>query len=235
MVTTRGGGVSTGPHASLNLGAHCGDLPQAVSENRRRLAALLPSTPLWMRQVHGTTVLDADEWIAREGAERAGGEPQADAVIATSPGIVCAVMAADCLPILVASETRRAVVAIHAGWRGLAAGVIENALDRLGKSSPVLAFLGPAIGPLAYEVGDEVRDAFLRRAPDLAQAFSPARRGHWLLDLYAAARQRLQACGVPAGHIYGGNFCTHTERARFFSYRRESVTGRIAALIWIER
>lgn len=232
LVTTRAGGVSSGPYAGLNLGSHCGDQPQAVLENRRRLASLLPAAPVWLRQVHGSAVLRADEWA--DGSDPSCAEPEADAAIATRTGVVCAVMVADCLPILLCSERSETVAAIHAGWRGLSAGVIENTLDLLGAPESLLAWFGPAIGARSYEVGGEVRAAFIRRDPDLEKVFAPARPGHWLLDLYAAARSRLQVCGVRSESIYGGGFCTRSDARRFFSYRRDGVTGRVAALIWRE-
>lgn len=224
FMTTREGGVSNGPYASLNLGARCGDRAEAVSENRRRLAAQLPGEPLWLHQVHGAAVIRAEHHTRAE--------PEADAAIATRPGVVCAVTVADCLPILVA--TPRAVAAIHAGWRGLAAGVIENTLAGLAGRGDAWVWLGAAIGPKVYEVGTEVRAAFLHRDARLARAFNPRRPGHWLLDLYAAARIRLQGAGVPAERIFGGGLCTYSDATRFFSFRRDGPSGRMAALIWLE-
>ncbi len=224
LVTTRAGGVSAGAYASLNLGTRCGDDPAAVAENRRRLAALLPAEPAWLRQVHGVRVAEADDVR--------GEEPEADAAVARRPGTVCAVLVADCLPVLFAREDGGAVAAAHAGWRGLAAGVLEATLEALGaRPESLLAWLGPAIGPRVYEVGDEVRDAFLARDAAAAAAFAPARPGHWLLDLYAAARGRLAARGLT--RVYGGGLCVHTEHERFYSYRRERTTGRMAALVWL--
>lgn len=225
LVTTRGGGVSTGPYASLNLGDHCGDTAHSVLENRRLLCARTPAQPVWLRQVHGTAVLRLEGMSANQ---------EADAAIATRPGLACAIMVADCLPILVASEDSRAVAGIHVGWRGLAAGVIENTLSQLGRARSLLAWLGPAISQEAYEVGAEVRAACLARDPRLEAAFAPSRPDHWKLDLYAAARRRLEECGVRTERIYGGGFCTYRDARRFFSYRRERVTGRIAALIWLD-
>lgn len=227
LVTTRAGGVSDGPWASLNLGLACGDDPQRVRENRRRLGLQLPAPPAWLRQVHGTTVVDA-------AAVRAAPSPSAaDAVYARSPGLVCAVQAADCMPVLLADRHAEVVAAAHAGWRGLCAGVIEATVSALGiDPARVCAWLGPAIGPRAYEVGDEVRAAFLARDAAAAAAFRASRPGHWWLDLYAIARQRLAGCGV--ADVSGGDFCTHSEAGRFFSYRREGVTGRMAALVWID-
>lgn len=224
LMTTRNGGVSDGPYAGLNLGAHCGDRPEAVSENRRRLATQLPGEPVWLQQVHGATVIRA-EHVART-------EPKADAAIAMRPGVVCAVTVADCLPILVA--TPAAVAAIHAGWRGLAAGVIESTLAGLAGCGEPLVWLGAAIGPKVYEVGAEVHAAFLRRDATLASVFNATRPGHWLLDLYAAARVRLRCAGVPAERIFGGGLCTYSDATRFFSFRRDGATGRMAALIWLE-
>lgn len=197
-----------------------GDLKQEAA--RRKLRALLPAEPHWMRQVHGTTVLEApfDEGSA------------ADASVARRRGEVCVVMAADCMPILFAAEDASAVGAAHAGWRGLSTGVIEATVARMDVPPPsLLAWLGPAIGPRAYEVGDEVRAAFLERDADAASAFTATRPGHWLLDLYAVARQRLAALGVE--RVSGGGHCTYTEAARFFSYRRDRATERMAALVWI--
>lgn len=228
LMTTRAGGCSTGPYATLNLGDRCGDDHGAVAENRRRLGALLPAAPVWLRQVHGTQVANADE------ARRSAAEPQADAAVARLPGTVCAVQVADCMPVLLADEAASVVAAAHAGWRGLCAGVIEATLDAMRVAPErVLAWLGPAIGPHAYEVGDEVRRAFLERDGAAASAFRAARPDHWWLDLYAVARQRLAARGI--ARVYGGDFCTHADAERFFSYRRDRVTGRMAALIWLAR
>jgi purine-nucleoside/S-methyl-5'-thioadenosine phosphorylase / adenosine deaminase len=184
----------------------------------------LPSAPAWLRQVHGTRVVDATQ---------AGGEPQADASVARSPGVVCVVKAADCLPVLLADDAASVVGAAHAGWRGLAAGVIESTVDEMRvPPASLLAWLGPAIGPRVYEVGAEVREAFLERDAGAAAVFAPNRPGHWLLDLYAAARRRLAARGVT--RVHGGNFCTYSEPARFPSWRRDRAAERIAAFIWLE-
>jgi len=199
-----------------------GDM-RAGSEARVRLRALVPSEPVWLRQVHGVGVADPD-------ASRA--TPEADAAVARRPGVVCAVLVADCMPVLLASEAGDAVGAAHAGWRGLAAGVIEATLDAM-RIAPrrVMAWLGPAIGPRAYEVGDEVRAAFLERDDAARAAFAAARPGHWRLDLYAVARQRLAAKGV--ARVFGGTYCTHSDPDRFFSYRRDRTASRMAAAIWL--
>ncbi|HKI63643.1 MAG TPA: peptidoglycan editing factor PgeF [Burkholderiales bacterium] len=226
LVTTRDGGASSGAYASLNLGLRSGDDEAVVRENRRRLQALLPSPPVWLRQVHGTRVADADA------ARAAGAEPEADAAVARRPGTVCAVLVADCMPVLLADEAATVVGVAHAGWRGLCEGVLEAAVGAMGVAPErLIAWLGPAIGPRVYEVGDEVRDAFLARDPASAQAFRAARPGHWLLDLYAVARQRLAAKGV--ARVHGGGLCTFSDPVRFFSYRRDRSTGRMAALIWL--
>jgi len=226
LVTTRDGGASSGAYASLNLGLRSGDDEAAVRENRRRLQALLPSPPVWLRQVHGTRVADADA------ARAAGVEPEADAAVARRPGTVCAVLVADCMPVLLADEAATVVGVAHAGWRGLCEGVLEATVGAMGVAPErLIAWLGPAIGPRVYEVGDEVRDAFLARDPASAQAFRAARPGHWLLDLYAVARQRLAAKGV--AWVHGGGLCTFSDPVRFFSYRRDRSTGRMAALIWL--
>jgi len=227
LMTTRAGGVSPGGYASLNLGTRCGDQAEAVLENRSRLAALLPAPPVWLKQVHGIAVVDAD-------AARANGkEPEADAAVARSAGTVCAVLVADCMPVLFADERGGVVGVAHAGWRGLCGGVIEATLDAMAvPPESVLAWLGPAIGPKVYEVGDEVRAAFIERDAGAARAFVATRPGHWLLDLYAIARRRLAALGVE--RVYGGGFCTYTDE-RFFSFRRERASGRMAAVIWLAR
>jgi len=228
LVTTRVGGVSRGTHASLNLGLRCGDEVEAVLENRRRLQAVLPAAPIWLRQVHGCGVLDASS--AQAGAV----EQQADACIATRPGAVCAVLVADCMPVLLAEERGAAVGVAHAGWRGLSSGVLEAAVVAFPCApSRLVAWLGPAIGPRVYEVGDEVRAVFVAHDATAAGAFTPTRPGHWLADLYALARRRLARCGVT--RVAGGEFCTYSEPARFYSFRRDRVTGRMAALIWLER
>lgn len=218
--------MSGGAYTSLNLGDHVGDDPAAVANNRQRLlsAAHLPATPAWLRQVHGTVVADSP---METGCE-------ADAVIADRPGQVCAVLTADCLPILLCDRLGHRVAAVHAGWRGLAAGVIEATIERMGiDPSALLAWLGPAIGPAHFEVGAEVRTAFLTWRSDAARAFAPAPGGRWLANLFVLARQRLDACGVT--RVYGGDLCTVSDPSRFFSYRRDrGTTGRMASLIWIE-
>jgi len=222
LMTTRTGGVSVGPFASLNLAAHVQDDPAAIAENRRRLRAFLPTEPIWLNQVHGTQVIQADS---------AGGVPDADASHTRTHNTVCAVLTADCLPVLFCARDGSAVAAAHAGWRGLAAGVLEATLAAL-QTPPdeVLVWLGAAIGPSAFEVGTEVRDTFIASHPESTVAFLPHRQ-KWLVDIYALARIRLKACGVRA--IYGGGLCTYTDAARFYSYRRDSVTGRMATLIWL--
>ncbi|HJW25859.1 MAG TPA: peptidoglycan editing factor PgeF [Rhodocyclaceae bacterium] len=223
LQTTRGGGVSAAPYASLNLGDHVGDEPAAVAANRRRLADCLPAEPLWLTQVHGVTVADAGS--ARPGTE-------ADGVVARQAGRVCAVMTADCLPLLLCDRAGTTVAAVHAGWRGLAAGVIEATVAAMGCSSEnLLAWLGPAIGPGAFEVGDEVRAAFTVSDPRAADAFAPGAPGKWLADIWLLARQRLAALGVDA--VWGGGECTVADGERFFSYRRDGVTGRMGTFIWL--
>ncbi len=189
------------------------------------VAALLPRPPHWLAQVHGIDVLDLD---ARDSAER----PRADAASSGTPGRVCAVLTADCMPLLLCDTSGRRVAIAHAGWRGLAAGVIENAFRALGtKGASTLAWMGPAIGPRAFEVGPEVREAFLAKDPRADEAFTPHVPGKYLADLYALARQRLAALGVNA--VYGGDFCTYSDAERFFSYRREKLSGRMGAFIWL--
>ncbi len=193
---------------------------------RARLRALLPGEPLWLRQVHGVAVADADA------AAGAGEAPQADAAVARAPGKVCAVSIADCMPVLLAGERGDVVGIAHAGWRGLAAGVIEATLEAMSvRPANVVAWLGPAISARVYEVGEEVREAFVARDARAAAAFAPTRPGHWWLDLYAVARQRLAARGVE--QVHGGGFCTHAESARFFSWRRDRAAERMAAVVWI--
>lgn len=224
LVTTRAGGVSLPPWDSLNLGDHVGDDPAAVAENRRRLRAHLPAEPLWLRQVHGVRCIDAAR--AAPGAE-------ADAVRARVPGVVCAVLTADCLPVLICDEAGTAVAAAHAGWRGLAAGVIEATVAALGlPGERLMAWLGPAIGPERFEVGGEVRAAFVAQDAGAAAAFAAQPDGKWLCDLYALARRRLAALGVH--RVAGADFCTVNDAGRFFSYRRDGASGRMATLIWLE-
>lgn len=221
--TTRRGGVSREPYASLNLGDHVGDDPAAVAANRARLSATLPAEPFWTRQVHGITVADAD-------ADPIGVE--ADAAVARRPGRVCAVMTADCLPVLLCDRGGSVVAAAHAGWRGLCAGVIEATIAAMRvPPDEILAWLGPAIGPQAFEVGDEVRAAFLAHDAAATAAFAAHGPGKWLADIWRLARQRLAAAGVNA--VSGGGLCTVADRDRFFSYRRDGVTGRMATCIWL--
>jgi len=227
--TLRSGGVSAPPFESLNLGAHVGDEAAAVAENRRRMCTqlCLPTEPAWIEQVHGTGVLDLD----RSPQAPAPGAA-ADAVIARRAGRVCAVQVADCLPVLFAACEGSVVGAAHAGWRGLAAGVLEATVAALGvEPGRLLAWLGPAIGREHFEVGDEVRTAFVGRDSRAALAFAGNRRGRWQCDLVALARQRLAALGVTA--VFGGTWCTYADAARFFSYRRDGRCGRMAALVWL--
>jgi len=223
--TTRAGGISEPPYDSLNLAGHVGDKNAAVRENRRQLvsALSLPAEPVWLDQVHGTGVVDAALAVDA---------PPADASYARQPGVVCAVMTADCLPVLFCDQRGRTVAAAHAGWRGLADGVLEATVAAMGvPADSLLAWLGPAIGPGAFEIGDEVRTIFVDRQPGASEAFSPLGKGQWLADIYQLARLRLASAGV--GQIFGGGFCTFTDSERFYSFRRQSATGRMASLIWI--
>jgi YfiH family protein len=229
--TTRRGGVSRGPFASLNLAAHVGDDAAAVAANRGRLrkALGLIAEPVWLSQVHGceTVSLDGDAFGAR-GCET----PVADAAVTRAPGQVCAVLTADCLPVLLCDRAGTCCAAVHAGWRGLQRGVIEAALARLGvPGADVLAWLGPAIGPERFEVGPEVRAAFVGQDPGASGAFRAGAGDRWLADLYALARRRLAAAGVRS--ISGGGLCTVSDAGRFYSYRRDGRTGRMATLIWL--
>ncbi|MEK8078900.1 peptidoglycan editing factor PgeF [Pseudomonas sp. XK-1] len=221
-VTTRAGGVSAGPFASFNLGDHVGDDPVAVAKNRQRLVSLLGCRPAWLSQVHGTQVVEAL-------AER---DVEADASWSATPGVACAIMTADCLPALFCDRAGTRVAAAHAGWRGLAAGVLEATLDALAlPADQVLVWLGPAIGVQAFEVGAEVREAFIAQHPQATEAFSPSHNaGKFMADIYQLARIRLAARGVTA--VYGGDFCTYND-PRFYSYRRAAQTGRFASLIWL--
>lgn len=222
LMTTRAGGVSVGPFASLNLATHVRDDPLAVTENRRRLRETLPAEPIWLNQVHGTQVIQADI---------ASGVPNADASFTRKTHAVCAVLTADCLPVLFCARDGSVVAAAHAGWRGLAAGVLEATLDAMRvPPDEVIAWLGAAIGPDAFEVGAEVRDTFIASHPSAGTAFKPHQQ-KWLADIYTLSRIRLNACGVRA--VYGGGLCTYTDAARFYSYRRDGVTGRMATLIWL--
>ena len=225
LVTTRDGGVSLAPYASLNLGQHVGDDPAAVAENRARLRACLPAEPFWLNQVHGIGVQEAC-------ADAPDVPPDADAGFTRQPGVVCAVMTADCLPVLLTDRSGSVVAAAHAGWRGLCNGIIEATIARMAvPASDILAWLGPAIGPDAFEVGPEVRAAFMAHDLAAASAFAAIPDVKYLADIYLLARQRLNACGVT--EVHGGDACTVTERERYFSYRRDGRTGRMASLIWL--
>ena len=223
-VTTREGGVSEAPFDSLNLGDHVDDRPEAVAENRRRLTDHFSIKPAWLQQVHGIAVAQADPGLVAT----------ADASWTATPGIACAAMTADCLPALFCDRAGTRVAAAHAGWRGLAAGVLEATLDTLDvPAEDVLVWLGPAIGPKAFEVGPEVREVFINQLPEAAEAFVPSdNAGRFMADIYMLARLRLAERGVTA--VYGGGFCTVTD-PRFFSYRRASRTGRFASLVWLTR
>jgi YfiH family protein len=223
FVTTRSGGVSEGDYASMNLGLSSGDDPQRVRRNREIVRELIPGEPRWLAQVHGVDVADVD-------MKDDGVRPRADAAVARKPGRVCTVLTADCLPLLLCDAEGKGVAVAHAGWRGLAAGVIENAVRSLG-AERTLAWMGPAIGPKAFEVGPEVREAFLQHDAAAEAAFTSHRPGKYLADLYLLARQRLAKAGVT--EIHGGGFCTYNDNDRFFSYRRRKESGRMGAFIWI--
>ncbi|VWC24150.1 laccase [Burkholderia arboris] len=252
LITTRDGGVSEGPYGrwqdgdalpgGMNLGLHTGDDAAHVAANRARLLGLAgQSSAAWLEQVHGAQIARADEVIAM--APAAAAPVQADASVTDRAGAVCVVMVADCLPVLLCDAQGRAVGAAHAGWRGLAAGIVEQTAARVaalagGAADTLHAYLGPAIGPQAFEVGADVRDAFLDTAPQsehdktrLAFVAIDGAPGKFLTDLYALARLRLARAGV--AHVSGGTACTVTEHARFYSYRRDRVTGRMAAAIWL--
>ena len=229
LITSRNGGVSRAPFDSMNLGTRVGDDARHVQENRARLRALLPAEPHWLRQVHGARVTEARQAAAEE---------EADACVARTPGEVCVVLVADCLPVLLCDRAGSVVAAAHAGWRGLSHGVLEStvaAMDPAG--TDLLAWLGPAIGPDAFEVGRDVLDAFTAVDAGAAACFRsrpprPDGAPKWFADLYALARRRLAAAGVHA--VFGGGLCTSSDARRFFSHRRDRRTGRQAALVWLE-
>jgi polyphenol oxidase len=223
--TTRLGGVSQGAMASLNLGNHVGDVPANVAQNRALLRTCLPSEPVWMEQVHGADVIDAAVAHAN---------PRADGAVSHSPGVVLCVMTADCLPVLLSDADGKVVGIAHAGWRGLAAGVIEATINRMQvPPARVVAYLGPAISRNAYEVGAELLDRFVQQDAANAGSFVSKGNGKYWCDLYSLATRRLTRLGVSA--IYGGSFCTHADAARFFSFRRDGQTGRMASFIWLSQ
>lgn len=224
FVTTRSGGVSRAPFASLNFADHVGDRVEDVVANRALLSDYLPAAPVWLRQVHGTHVV---------AAERAESGVEADAAHTATPGVVCAILTADCLPVLICDRNGSHVAAVHAGWRGLSQSVIERAIVAMRVPRPeLMVFLGPAIGPTRYEVGDDVRDVFVNDDESALTAFLPTANGKWFANLYELAQLRLRRLGID--DIYGGDCCTFDDAERFFSFRRDGQTGRMAALIWLE-
>lgn len=232
LTTLRRGGVSLGPYddgqggGGLNLGDHVGDMPQHVAHNRAMLTRILPSEPVWLSQVHGTHVVDA---------ALVQGRIEADAAISTRRGVVCAIMTADCLPVLLCDAAGTVIGAAHAGWRGLVEGVLENTVEamRNAGAADITAWLGPAIGPHRFEVGAEVKQAFEARQTEAAQAFMPAaEEDKYFADIYTLARLRLQALNIKK--VGGGGFCTVTDSERYYSYRRDRATGRMASLIWLK-
>lgn len=227
--TTRTGGCSQAPYDSFNLATHVGDNEAVVSNNRSLLAKLLPAEPAWLNQIHSNMILDAATLLT---------PADADGSYTTQSDIVSVVMTADCLPVLVCNKQGTGVAALHAGWRGLANGIIEKGLQQLiqftqSRPDELLIWLGPAIGPEAFEVGEEVRDRFMQQNPASQNSFiSASTPGKWLADIYKLAKLSLSQLGVE--NIYGGDYCTYMQAERFFSYRREGKTGRMASLIWIE-
>lgn len=228
FTSTRIGGQSQPPYMSLNLGQHVGDQKETVMANRQLLSRQLglPSEPIWLAQIHGTTVVRADQHIGKI-------VPTADASWTQATDVVCAVLTADCLPILLCNKAGTLVAAIHAGWRGLAAGIVEEMMTVLNEAdSEVLAWLGPAIGPEIFEVSHDVRDIFIENDPVAKEAFKANNSNKWLANIYLLAKQRLEKCGVTA--VYGGEHCTYIENDLFYSFRRDhGVTGRMATLIWL--
>ena len=224
--TTRVGGGSAGPYHALNLGVHVGDNPETVTANRQRLvkALCLSNEPVWLNQIHGCDVAMLPAEVGTD----------ADAAWANEADSVCVVMTADCLPVLICNAAGTEVAAVHAGWRGLCDGVIESAIKRFtSPAEELMVWLGPAIGPTAFEVGGEVRDAFMAHDQQAESAFVAGQGDKWIADIFALARMRLQHMGVKG--VYGGGICTYSDEERFFSYRRDGVTGRMATMIWIER
>ncbi len=220
--TLRTGGVSVAPYDSLNPATHVGDDANCVRENRQRIKTMLtlPAEPVWLEQTHSSLVINAGQATTLQ---------QADASVSNQAGVVCAVMTADCLPLLICSTDGKKIAAIHAGWRGLLAGIISNTVAALS-TTDVLVWLGPAIGTDCFEVGAEVREAFMAKSAAFAAGFTQTSETKYLANIYQLARIELAARGVEA--VYGGDFCTVTEQERFYSYRRESQTGRMATLIW---
>lgn len=229
-ISTREGGVSLPPYDGLNLGSHVNDRPEAVAQNRQlfKQQAKMPTEPLWLNQVHGT------DCVVLEQTDFSVGPFTADASTTKTKGLVSVVLTADCLPVLFCDASGTQVAAAHAGWRGLVDGVLEQTLAQFPEPNSVMAWLGPAIGPAAFEVGDEVRLAFIEKDAKADAAFVavPDKTGKWLADLYQLARLRLNACGV--SQVYGGGFCTYTTSQAFYSYRRDGQTGRMASCIWID-
>lgn len=223
-ITTRLGGDSLAPWDSFNLATHVEDDPAHVAANRQRLQAALGCQPAWLEQTHSTRVVRADPAVVAD----------ADASWTDQPGIACAVLTADCLPVLLCDQSGNRVAAAHAGWRGLADGVLEATVQAMGCApESLMAWLGPAIGPQVFEVGEEVFEAFTATDESAVQAFEPTEReGHYLADIYQLARLRLKRLGVQ--HLYGGGLCTVSDAQRFYSYRRDGQTGRMASLIWLE-
>jgi len=224
FTTTRNGGFSKGQWSELNLGDHCGDDPNHVNQNRALLRSLLPCEPLWLKQVHGKKVISRDNGIDSE--------PEADAIFSKQTGQVCGVLTADCLPVLFCNKAGTKVAAAHAGWRGLAEGVLQTTVSAMDcDPCDLMAWLGPAIGPQAFEVGRDVYDSFINLDTENATAFKP-HGDRWLADLYELARLALARTGVE--QVSGGQYCTYSEPDSFFSYRRDGVTGRMATVIWLD-
>ena len=225
--------MSEAPFDSFNLGTRCGDVAEAVARNREELIDVggLPSDPVWLRQVHGTAVYRAG---ADEGSDDS--EPEADAAVTSAPGTVLAILTADCLPVLLCADDGSEVGAAHAGWRGLAAGVLEATVAGL-RTPPerLLAWLGPAAGPASDAIGVEVYDAFVAQDWSAGRAFTSTRPHHWQVDLYALARRRLERAGFDAGNIHGSGLDTINDPRRFYSHRRDQRTGRMASLVWIDQ
>lgn len=226
LSTTRIGGHSLAPYDEFNLGAHVGDDTDAVQKNRKQLivSQQLPASPYWLNQTHSTHVINSTEWQQ---------DIEADAMISTIHNHICTIMTADCLPILLCNTQGDIIAALHAGWRGLAAGILENTINKFGdEPKNLMVWLGPAIGPTQFEVGEDVYKVFTTHSPQAQNAFQQTDASHYLANIYCLAKQRLNALGVK--QIFGGDFCTVTEQQRFFSYRRDGITGRMASMIWIE-